>query len=263
GLDRPPSFACVLHPAFDSRKVGVLGETARDQVEQPGADHAARPPRLGDGAHVHAREVLRHLHDLEAFRVGLHQAVLDAVMDHLHEVTRAFRPGVDQSAIVRREVLEQREAVVVDLLLGTDHEAVAVLQAPYAAGYAGVHVVHAFGLDAGAVVERDLPVGVAAVDDDVAGVAQVDELIDRLCRRVAGRHHDPHDSGTALKLSDEVLPAPRPDRALRRMRLHRGLGEVECDDTVTTLDQAQRHIAAHAAQTDDSDFHYSLSPFRG
>src|SRR3989442_8416150 len=37
-------------------------------------------------------------------------------------------------------------------------------------------VVHALRLDAGRVLQRELPVGVAAVDDDVARLAELDEL---------------------------------------------------------------------------------------
>ena len=90
------------------------------------------------------------------------------------------------------------------LVVAADHHAVANLEAPDAAAHAHVHVVHpvlAQVLLAALVVR---PAGVAAVDDRVALVEQLGELLDRALRRVAGRNHDPHGP-RRLELRDEVL----------------------------------------------------------
>jgi len=81
------SAAFQLYDAFGV-PYDFIEDTAatRDEIEEPRANHAARAPTLGDGLHVHAWEGLGHLHDLEAFGVCLHEAVLDSVVDHLHEV---------------------------------------------------------------------------------------------------------------------------------------------------------------------------------
>ena len=99
--------------------------------------------------------------DVEAFGVGLHQAVLDAVVDHLDEVAGAARarsagsparradrgpsrPGVrGMSPRARRQRLEDRIEVLDDVLVAADHQAVAALEAPDAAAGAGVDVVDA------------------------------------------------------------------------------------------------------------------------
>ena len=72
----------------------VLGQRRGGQVEQPGRDHAATPPHLGDIGHVEVETLILGqlvgrlaLQYVEPFRIGLHNAVLDSVMNHFHEVT--------------------------------------------------------------------------------------------------------------------------------------------------------------------------------
>ena len=48
GQHRPPALAGVRHPAAEVLQLGRLGEGGRGQVDQPGADHRAPPPHLGD-----------------------------------------------------------------------------------------------------------------------------------------------------------------------------------------------------------------------
>ena len=50
-------------------------------------------PDRGDLVHVQ-REILARLHQLKALGVGLHQAVLDAVVYHLDIVAGAGRPDM-------------------------------------------------------------------------------------------------------------------------------------------------------------------------
>ena len=86
-LDRPAALAGVLHVAGDVLEAGVLLEGVGGQLEQPGAHHAALVPEVGDGRQVEVP--LGGLEELEALGVGLHHAVLDAVVDHLDEVAGA------------------------------------------------------------------------------------------------------------------------------------------------------------------------------
>src|SRR5262245_20385492 len=96
--------------------------------------------------------------DVEAFGVGLHQPVLDAVVHHLHEVAGAFRSAMEtpefgrasagpawrrrRGARPRGERPEDRLEPR-DLFSGTaDHEAVAAIDAPDATARADVHVVN-------------------------------------------------------------------------------------------------------------------------
>ena len=69
-------------------RVGFLSSALGGEVEQPGADDGALLPDVRDLREVEV-EGLLGVHDGEAFGVGLHQAVLDAVVDHLDEVAGA------------------------------------------------------------------------------------------------------------------------------------------------------------------------------
>ena len=82
----------------------------RGEIEQPGRDHAAAPPDLGDIGDVEVEAVVRRqrvdigvLEDVEAFGIGLHQAVFDAVVDHLDEMPGADRAGMDIALLDARD----------------------------------------------------------------------------------------------------------------------------------------------------------------
>ena len=82
-------------------------------------------------------ELAGRRHQLEAFGVRLHEPVLDAVVDHLHVVTRARRADVGV-AVGRGERGEDRFDDLHDSFLSADHEAEPVLQSPHATAHAGV-----------------------------------------------------------------------------------------------------------------------------
>ena len=52
GLDRPAAFAGIGDAAGEFRQCGIACRARRGQVEQPGRDHAAAAPDLGDVAQV-------------------------------------------------------------------------------------------------------------------------------------------------------------------------------------------------------------------
>jgi hypothetical protein len=87
--------------------------------------------------------------------------------------------------------------------------------------------------------------GVAAIDDEVALVHEVGELGDGVTRRRPGRHHHPDDARSLEGLD------------------HRGHGAhvghlgvtVVPDDLVTGAAQALPHVAAHLAETDETELH--------
>src|SRR5207237_6635007 len=127
----------------------------------------------------------RPAHDVEAFGIGLHQAVLDAVVHHLHEVPRARRAAVEVARFRaaaplfttrragyitdagRQRAKDRLEAV--DRGLGTtDHQTVAALGSPDAAARTDVDVVDALFPQRRRTADVVLEVRVAAVDDRVA-----------------------------------------------------------------------------------------------
>ena len=91
-LDRPASLARVLDVAGDLLQARVLAEGVGGQLQKPAAHHAAVVPEVGDSREVEV--LVGRPQQLEALGVRLHHAVLDAVVDHLHEVPRAVATGV-------------------------------------------------------------------------------------------------------------------------------------------------------------------------
>ena len=97
-------------------------------------------------------------------------------------------------------------------------------------------------------------VRVAAVDDRVARLEVLEELVDLGLGGVAGRDHDP-DRARLLELGDELG-----DRVGRRRTLARDLRgllgrPVVDDDLVPVADEPADHVGAHPAQTDEPDAH--------
>ena len=112
--DRPASLARVRHPAGELRQVRAIEERDGGQVQQPRGDDAAATPDLGDVGQVQIVLVVLGVaqrrgfgidgalllagvgvaKDVQPLRVGGHDAVLDAVVDHLDEVARAARTAV-------------------------------------------------------------------------------------------------------------------------------------------------------------------------
>ena len=114
--------ALIVHrpsPESDTRpanceRAGSFDQGGRRQIQQPRRDHAAAPPHLGDVPQIEVVLVVlgvaqrRRLgvdrvllladvgvaQDAQPLGIGRHEAVLDAVVDHLDEVAGAGRPAV-------------------------------------------------------------------------------------------------------------------------------------------------------------------------
>ena len=175
-----PSPESETRPA-NSLSSGLSCERRRGQVEQPRGDDAAAPPHLGDVAQVEV--VLVELgfaqrrglgvdgalaladvgvaEDVEPLGVRGHDAVLDAVVDHLDEVAGAAaarsagsrarrvagspsRPGVRGAASTDgASAAKIGSSRCTTSRVAADHLAVAALLAPDAARGADVDVVDA------------------------------------------------------------------------------------------------------------------------
>ncbi len=97
-VQRPAALARVHHDGFDLVEVGLRAQGPLGQLQQPTSHHRAVPPDRSDLVEVEV-ELLRLGHDLESLGVGLHEAVLDAVVDHLDEVAGARRADVGVTAL--------------------------------------------------------------------------------------------------------------------------------------------------------------------
>src|SRR6185437_4309670 len=267
--DRPAALARVLCVALDRLQLVAVGfERARRQFAQPRTYDRALAPEVGDLGVVEL--VLALVEQVEALGVGLHQAVLDAVVDHLHVVTRAGRAEVHPAALadrwdallggLGRQHVEDRRQSLDGFRWPADHHAVADLEPPHAAGDADVDVFDALAFELLGAALVVGPTGVAAVDDRVAAIEQLGQLVDSLLRGRAGRDHDPHDP-RRRELLDELSQraragGPVPDRLPDGL-----LVEVEGDDLVLGVaPDAVHHVAAHLAQPDKADLCHLLSP---
>ena len=209
GLDGPASLAGVLGIAGDLVEVLVVAQRRDQQVEQPGADHRALAPGVEDVDDVLDQVDL--LEQLEALGVGLHDGVLDAVVDHLGEVAGAGAgAGVHEAGLTGRlEGVEGRLDHGDRVVRASAHQCVAVLQPPDASGDAAVDEADAaLGQQRGMLLVVGPP-GVAAVDDDVALGQQLGELADRGPGRVAGGHHHPRRRRPGCGRSPRPCAPPR------------------------------------------------------
>ncbi len=122
-----------------------------------------------------------------ALGVGLHHGVLDAVVNHLREVAGADLARVDRAEIALGLQRVEDRLDLRDVLGGAAvHQRVAVLQAPDAAGDAAVDEADALLGELLRVLLVVRPARVAAVDDDVAGLQQLGQLVDRGLGRGTG-----------------------------------------------------------------------------
>src|SRR5215218_4195992 len=290
---RPATLAGVRDAAGELLQVAGFLQRRRGQVEQPGADHAAPAPDLGDLGQVEVVLVVLGvverrrlgvglaldlagvgvLEDVEALGVGGHDAVLDPVVDHLHEVAGAVGAAVQVAVLrgrelpvaprralgrvdTRREAGEDRVEPLHRPVGAADHQAVAALEPEDAAAGAAVDVVdpplsHLFG--AADVVPV---VGVAAVDDRVAGLQHRGDRVDRLLGDLPGRDHDP-DRARGTQLRSHLLQRGGALGSLARQLRDRIGVDVVGDDLVAVAHQAPRHVGSHSAEADDSEFHES------
>ena len=129
-----------------------------------------------------------------------------------------------------------------------DHHAIAAVESPDAAAGADVDVVNAFGLEFVGAAHVVFEIRVAAVDDGVAGLHVLRQLLHGRFGRAAGGNHDP-DGARRRQLGDEIFERRRSARAFAGQSLH-GIGaEIGNDELMSAAHQAPRHVRAHAPQT--------------
>src|SRR5439155_868942 len=188
------------------------------------------------------------LHDLEALCIRLHQAVLDPVVHHLHEVAGTGRADV-RIPLFRCERLEDRLESRHRLLVASHHETEADLETPDTTGDAGVDEVDPAVARLHVAPLRVSEVRVAAVDDRVALVRDLEQLVEGLLCDLARRNHHP-EGARGLQLLLELLERigrPRGDVGVIRVQL------------VAVLTEALRHAGPHAPEPDHPQLHYRSS----
>ena len=169
--------------------------------------------------------------------IGLHHAVLDAVVDHLDEVAGAARPGMQVALLgagvaalaaarwrgCRRvpgaSAREDRDrAARTDRLLAADHQAVAALEPPHAAAGADVEVVRGPSACSSPArrtssFQKVLPPSMMVSP----GASSRPSSRDRRLGRRARRQHHPHGA-RRVERRDQLGEAGRRRRPLARQR---------------------------------------------
>ena len=168
-LDRPPAFTRIFGVAADLVEVRIFLQRLGQQLLQPGPHHRAVGPGLVDGLRVLDQILGRQ--QLVALGVRRHQRVLDAVVHHLGEMAGTDRAGVDESVLQltgRAQGVEDRHRPRDVGVAAADHQAVAFLQAPDAAGDTRVDEGNSLFAQQFRVRTILGVARVAAVDDQVA-----------------------------------------------------------------------------------------------
>ena len=199
-----------------------------------------------------------------------HDPVLDAVVDHLHEVAGPRRAAVQVAelfgrvvaaasrraldvTLARRDGLEDRLDPIERLVGAADHETVPPLETEHAAASTGIHVMDALRLEFGGTANVVAVVGVAAVDDDVAGLEHLGHLVDDVARETRGDHEP--DRARSLELARHVGERLRTRRALAGERGHGIRIHVVDDAFVPVVHEAAHDVRAHSSESDHSQLH--------
>ena len=259
-VHRPAAFAGIVHIGGQAFQVGVGFQGAHGQVKQPGTHYAAVLPGFGDGEQVQPEIVLSGLQQLKAFGVGLHQGVFHAVMHHFGEVAGAGGAHVGQALIRRRgQGLKDGFQTAVGVGIAAHHQGVAVDQAPDAAAGAGVQQVDAQRRQVFAPAHSVLVVGVAAVDDGVAGGQQAGQFVHNGVGDGAGGQHQPHGAGRRQPVNQRRRRGGGGAAGGGRGGHRIGVPVID-HYPMAAVEQPPGHIAAHAAQANHPDFQGCPSP---
>lgn len=208
--------------------------------------------------------------DVQSLGERRHDAVFDAVVDHLHEVPGTRRTAVQVAALLggvvprapgraldvagsRRDRAQNGLEVGDGLVVPAHHEAVAALEAEHAAAGPDVDVVDAGVLQLRGPTHVVAVVGVAAVDDDVAGFEDLGDLVDDRAGEPGG-DHQPHGAGL-LELGREVRDARRARGALRGQGRHGILVHVVDHAVVAVLHESADDVGAHPSESDHGELH--------
>ena len=215
--------------------------------------------------------------DVQALGIGRHHAVLDAVVDHLHEVTGTVRPAMQEALLGRarvaaaparaldaagagREGLEDRRQVRDDRWLAADHQAVAAVLAGDAAAGADVDVVLVVLGKLVGPADIVAVVGVAAIDDDVAGLEERREPRQLVVDDGGGHHHP--DGARRGHLRDQVGERRGSRRAVLLRSRHGSTVHVVDHAFVALLQEAAHHACPHPPQPDHSQLHRRSPSFQ-
>ncbi len=208
--------------------------------------------------------------DVEAFGVGGHHPVFDAVVHHLHEMAGAVRAAVQEALLGRgggaaapgrsrraadagRERREDRLQVPDDIGFAADHEAVAAVLSGDAAARPHVDVVVTESAQLPCASDVVAVVRVAPVDHDVGAVQVRHQLGEHLVDDT-GRHHHP-DRPRRGHFRHQLRERCRADGTFLLHAGNHRRPRVVDNAFVPLRHQAAHHARAHSTQADHSELH--------
>ena len=200
----------------------------------------------------------------------LHVGILDPVVHHLHVMPGAIRPDVGAAwpaFNLRRDLGEHWRDGVVSRPVAARHHARTAQSAFLAAGNPHPEVVDALRLEFGVPAAGIVKQGIAAIDDDVAGLEVRQQLGDHLVHRPTSldhQHHPPRPRQHRHQLRDAFR---RTHRQVARHALDESLHDA-CRTVVHRHPNALAgHVAdevlAHHGQPDQTDIalRFHVQPF--
>ncbi len=201
------------------------------------------------------------------FADQLHVAVLDAVVDHLHVVAGAARadPLAARDVVVGtdlgRDGLEDRLHQRPGGGTSAGHHARAAQGALFAAGNARADVQKPLRFDVGRPPLGLAEVGVAAVDEHVAGREQGEKLFDEFIDRRSRLDHE-HDLAGRGQAGDNFFQRVAADEVLAfaaagQQLIHFARRAIEDRHAEAAAFDVQGQVFAHHGQADHGDVAFS------
>ena len=137
--------------------------------------------------------------------------------------------------------------------LAANHLAEAAVESPHPAARADVDVVEAALAERGRAPDVVGEVGIASVDQDVAGLQVGREAIDRLIDHRGGNHHP--DRARRAQFRDELVDRPAAGGAVLLQRRNRGGIDVVDDARVPAAHEPAHHARSHPSEADHAELH--------
>ena len=246
----------VLH---QGRAVLVLeAQDVPGDLDQVGVQLRLVP--LGkDLMHLLVGEAQQVPHELVGFADELHVAVLDAVVDHLHEVARAVLPVAAGGAVLHLGADGLEDGLHIGPGRGgaAGHHGGALQSALFAAGHAGADVELALRFHVLRPPDGVGEVAVAAVDQDVPVLEEGQQLLDHAVHGAAGLHHHEDLAGLG-EVRHQLLKAVAADDVLAggpavHEGVHLGGGAVEDGHGEALGLHVHDQVLAHDGEADEAD----------
>ena len=265
GLHSPGTGALhagVIHDHVHERLAGLgvlVVQNLSGDLDEVGVKVALVPllEHIADLLGVHAESTAQNVVSLANH---LHIGVFDAVVHHLDEVAGTIGADVGHARLTVHlggDGLEDRAQGLPGFRSATGHQGRAVERALLATRHAAAHEVEALGAHFLLTLDGVLEEGVAAVDDDVARLEHLFQLLDSRVGRCTGLDHD--NRGTrALQGCGELLECfGRHEVAFGAMLIHQlfgaGVVAVEQCHRVAVACQVARQVGTHRSQSDHTD----------